>query len=72
MYEVELVDIKDFDIIKPHLEISKNSLKKHNSFARDLEDYQGHTNKATLLDKKIKDFKKCINAHPDYNDVLNK
>ena len=72
MYEVELVDIKDFDIIKPHLEKSKNSLKKHNSFARDLEDYQGHTNKATLLDKKIKDFKKCINAYPDYNDVLNK
>ena len=72
MYEVELVNIKDFDAIKLFLERSKNSLKKHNSFARDLEQYQGHSTKATLLEKKIKDFKKCINAHPDYDDVLNK
>jgi ABC-type dipeptide/oligopeptide/nickel transport system ATPase subunit len=72
MYEVELVNIKDFDVIKSFLERSKNSLKKHNSFARDLEQYQGHSTKATLLEKKIKDFKNCINAHPDYNDVLNK
>ena len=72
MYEVELVNIKDFDVIKSFLERSKNSLKKHNSFARDLEQYQGHSTKATLLEKKIKDFKKCINAHPDYDDVLNK
>ena len=72
MYEVELVNIKDFDVIKSFLERSKNSLKKHNSFARDLEQYQGHSTKATLLEKKIKDFKKCINAHDDYDDVLNK
>ncbi len=72
MYEVELVNIKDFDVIKSFLERSKNSLKKYNSFARDLEQYQGHSTKATLLEKKIKDFKNCINAHPDYNDVLNK
>tara|TARA_Y100001935_G_scaffold252231_1_gene255684 strand:+ start:1146 stop:3188 length:2043 start_codon:yes stop_codon:yes gene_type:complete len=72
MYEVELVNIKDFDVIKSFLERSKNSLKKHNSFARDLEQYQGHSTKATLLEKKIKDFKKCINVHPDYDDVLNK
>tara|TARA_B000000565_G_C23634608_1_gene320219 strand:- start:496 stop:714 length:219 start_codon:yes stop_codon:yes gene_type:complete len=72
MYEVELVDIKDFDDIKKPLESSKKSIKDHKSFAKDLEQFQGHTNKATLLDNKIKDFKKCINAHPDYDDVLNK
>lgn len=72
MYEVEIVDIKDFDDIKKPLESSKKSVKDHKSFAKDLEQFQGHTNKAKLLENKIKDFKKCINAHPDYDDVLNK
>ncbi len=71
MYEVELVDIKDFDIIKNPLEKSKNSLKKYNSFAKDLEQFQGHSTKSALLEQKIQDFKDCVKQHPDYNDVLN-
>lgn len=72
MYEVELVDIKDFDIIKSHVEKSKDSLKKFNLFAKDLEQFQGHSTKAQLLEYKIKDFKSCLKEHPDYMDVLNK
>ena len=72
MYEVELVDIKDFDDIKKYLESSKKSVKDHNSFAKDLEQFQGHSTKATLLELKIQDFKSCLKEHPDYKDVLNK
>ncbi len=71
MYEVELVNIKDFDDIKKYLESSKKSLKEHNSFAKDLEQFQGHSTKSTLLEKKIQDFKDCVKQHPDYKDVLN-
>ena len=71
MYEVELVNIKDFDDIKKYLESSKKSVKDHNSFAKDLEQFQGHSTKSALLEKKIKDFKDCVKQHPDYKDVLN-
>ena len=69
MYELEITDIKDFDVIKKFLIESKESVSKF-GFATDLNAIKGGHNKNKVLELKLNDFKKRLKDYPDYNDIL--